>query len=153
MNEDSGLFTSSSSAEEKEPNKIFGTRSGMRYSAAAIDNIIAIFGSLSLVHLVPVKNELVHGLLVYVLFLAYFTLCEGLTGKTFGKWYLGLKVVSSDGGPCGLWRGMLRTIGRILDANPLFLGALPAALLIWFTPRRRHIGDFLAGTVVIRTDR
>jgi uncharacterized RDD family membrane protein YckC len=40
---------------------------------------------------------------------------------------------------------------RILEVNPLLIGALPASIAILSSKRRQRIGDMLAGTVVVST--
>jgi uncharacterized RDD family membrane protein YckC len=89
------------------------------------------------------------GLSAYVFYLAYYGLFEGLFAATPGKWYFELRVVQEDGRRCTGWQASLRTLGRILDANPLLLGALPAAVLVWCTRGRQHLGDFMARTYVV----
>lgn len=60
-----------------------------------------------------------------------------------------------------LWRGMYgndfvrllrddnRTFWRFLEANPILIGALPAALLIFFSKSHRRLGDYAAKTLVV----
>lgn len=128
-----------------------GEKSGARYQAASVDCSAAILIGLVGAQFVPVSDPLVKGLSVYAIYLLYFALFEGFLGATPGKWYFNLRVVGPDGRLCGMKRGILRTLGRVIDANPLILGGTPAALLIWFTQRRQHVGDFIAGTVVLHS--
>jgi hypothetical protein len=44
---------------------------------------------------------------------------------------------------------MLRTLLRVIEVNPILLGALPAGIMLLVTKRRQRLGDLLAGTVVI----
>jgi uncharacterized RDD family membrane protein YckC len=140
---------SDSTHEFSDRPDIRGTRSGKRYFAAIIDNAAAIIIALACAALLPIRHDMTRGLSAYAFYLLYYGTAEGLWATTPGKWYFGLRVVDGVGRPCRLWQAMLRSLGRILDANPLFLGALPAALLVFFTSRRQHLGDFFAGTYVV----
>jgi uncharacterized RDD family membrane protein YckC len=46
----------------------------------------------------------------------------------------------------------VRTLARLVEVNPLLLGALPAGIAILSSSRRQRIGDWLANTVVVRRD-
>jgi uncharacterized RDD family membrane protein YckC len=128
---------------------IHGTRAGKRYLAAVVDNLVAIILALAAAQQLPLRHEMTQGLSAYVFYLAYYAITEGLFATTPAKWFFDLRVVGRDGRRCGMWQAILRTLGRILDANPLLLGAAPAALLVWCTRGRQHIGDFMAGTYVV----
>jgi len=140
---------SESASEISARPDIHGTRSGKRYFAAVIDNAAAIILALACAALLPIRHDMTRGLSAYGFYLLYYGAAEALCATTPGKWYFGLRVVNDAGQRCGGWQAALRTLGRILDANPLFLGALPAALLVFFTSRRQHLGDFFAGTYVV----
>jgi uncharacterized RDD family membrane protein YckC len=89
-------------------------------------------------------------LLVSALSLSYFFLCECLFGQTIGKRRMGLCVRSSAGGAAGLNAISARTVLRLIDGLGLYLlGALVAILT---GARRRRIGDWLGGTVVVRDE-
>ncbi len=83
--------------------------------------------------------------LVWLACLAYFAGLWALTGQTLGKWLLGLRVVTVDGGPVSLARALLRVAGYLLSALPLYL------VFFWvlFDSDRRALHDRLAGTVVV----
>ncbi len=74
-------------------------------------------------------------------FVAYFTLLEGLFGRTVGKALLGLRVVAVDGKEMGLMKAFTRTVFRILDGILIYIPAF-----LWW----QRIGDMAAGTVVLR---
>jgi len=44
---------------------------------------------------------------------------------------------------------LIRTLARLLEANPILLGGIPAGIAIFSSPRKQRIGDSLAGTVVV----
>jgi uncharacterized RDD family membrane protein YckC len=64
-------------------------------------------------------------------------------GQTPGKWLLGVKVVPARGGRMTFRRSLVRLVGYLLSALPLYLGFL------WMLgPRRRGWHDLLARTEV-----
>jgi uncharacterized RDD family membrane protein YckC len=54
----------------------------------------------------------------------YFVVFWSLTGRTIGKWFMGLKVVRSDGRPPTIGRSFIRFIGYGLSAVAFWLGYL-----------------------------
>jgi uncharacterized RDD family membrane protein YckC len=90
-------------------------------------------------------------LVVSALSLSYFFLFEALRGQTIGKRAMGLRVRSASGGRAGLNAISARTVLRLVDALPFFylVGTLVALLS---GSRRRRIGDWAGGTVVLRGD-
>jgi uncharacterized RDD family membrane protein YckC len=65
-------------------------------------------------------------------------------GQTPGKWVLGIRVHRIDGAPMTFGRALLRWLGYLVSALPLYLGFL------WILgPRRRGFHDLLAGTEVL----
>jgi uncharacterized RDD family membrane protein YckC len=88
------------------------------------------------------------GLAARVLLAAsYFTVLPPLmNGQTFGKKAAGVAIVRIDGSPLTHGRAFGRWLGYLLSALPLFLGFACAA----FTPQKRALHDYAAGTRVIR---
>ncbi|MGC9398326.1 MAG: RDD family protein [Anaerolineae bacterium] len=82
------------------------------------------------------------------LMLLYFVLLEGLVGATLGKWALGLRVISADGGRPGLGRSAARNLLRLVDGLPAF--NILGIVLILRSPENARFGDRVAGTRVIR---
>jgi uncharacterized RDD family membrane protein YckC len=72
----------------------------------------------------------------------YGTLAEAVTGRTIGKFLVGIKVVAKDGHTAGAKEAALRNILKQVDAA--LLGA-PVLL----SERNLSLGDRLAGTVVV----
>lgn len=100
------------------------------------------------------------GLLLILLFSiqwVYFVVLEAWQGRTPGKVALGLRVVSTTGRPVGLRAAALRNVLRAADAMPLPIagGLLSVAGLASMasTPRFQRLGDLVAGTMVIVTQR
>ena len=79
----------------------------------------------------------------------YFVLFWSITGQTPGLRAMGLRVVAADTTPPSFWRAFVRLIGLLLAIVPLFAGFLP----VLFDSKRRALPDYLAGTVVLYTDR
>jgi uncharacterized RDD family membrane protein YckC len=87
------------------------------------------------------------GLLV-VLYVVVFVVVQGLTGASPGKSLLGIRVVDHHGDRPGFVRSAVRAVGWVVDAITL---VFPVALWsAWFSPGHRRVGDFLAGTFVVR---
>ena len=77
--------------------------------------------------------------------LAYFSIFVNLTGRTPGKWLMGLQVVSSDGAAMGPGRSVLRFLGYIVSLLPLGAGFL----WVLGDDERRGWHDHIARTQVI----
>jgi uncharacterized RDD family membrane protein YckC len=73
---------------------------------------------------------------------------QAIAGTSIGKALLGIRVVRHDGSPPGAVRSTVRLLCWGIDGLALLV---PVAL--WsavFTPGHRRIGDFVAGTFVVR---
>jgi uncharacterized RDD family membrane protein YckC len=74
-------------------------------------------------------------------------------GQTFGMKWLGLRVISKDGGPANMTQLFIRWICLIFDAIPYswpFTG-LVGFIVILCSRHRQRIGDHLGRTLVIST--
>jgi len=82
------------------------------------------------------------------IYLTYFVVSEGLSGQSFGKLLLGIRVMGADGRRVALGRVLLR---NLLRPWPLLVPAayLVGSLFILLTRANRRLGDLLAGTVVV----
>jgi len=78
------------------------------------------------------------------LYIAYFTYFHGTTGRTLGKMFFGLQVVSADGTPISFGIAFLRAVGCLVSGI-FYLGFIWAA----FDKRKQGWHDKIAGTVVI----
>lgn len=121
-----------------------------RWLAAWVD--IAVLPLFFVVPALVLGDTLYQSVLPLWLFLAvaYFPVSEGIFGRSLGKLVTGLRVVTSEGNVPGINRAILRTLPRVVEVNPFFVGGLPAGLLVLFTGKRQRLGDMLAGTVVLR---
>jgi uncharacterized RDD family membrane protein YckC len=89
-------------------------------------------------------------LLMFGLWILYFTYLEATSGQTLGKRLLNLRVVDpATGRPPSFEKSFVRSILRIVDWLPfLYLLGFIIALV---TERKQRLGDLAAGTIVVRT--
>lgn len=81
--------------------------------------------------------------------LIYHSILEGLNGRTPGKRLMGIRVVGTDGEPCGIRRAVLRNIFRFLDGIYLYgIGLISIAA----TERWQRIGDLIGRTIVVQEE-
>src|SRR6185436_20385183 len=107
-----------------------------RYIAANVDCLLgAIFMMLAL-KANPLDYRILHIVVAVLAFLAYYFIFESLFSRTPGKFLMGLVVRKFNGGKCGWREAAIRTAFRLLEVNPLFLGALPGSVLILFSRNR-----------------
>ena len=91
----------------------------------------------------------VQALLIFATYVGYFVFFETLwQGQTPGKRWTKIRVIREDGRPVGLTQATLRALLRPVD-DWLYVGAI----MIIFDRRERRLGDWLAGTLVIREGR
>jgi len=75
----------------------------------------------------------------------YFVVFWSTTGQTPGARIMEFRVVPHKGDKLTPWRALVRAVGLVLAAIPLFAGYLPVA----FGRKRRGLQDYLARTSVI----
>lgn len=75
---------------------------------------------------------------------------QARSGRTFGKWLLGLQTIRTTLRPCGMARSLLREILFVVDSACL-LSWVPGVMSIVATHKSQRIGDVLADTIVIKT--
>ena len=145
---------------------------GSRFLAVALDMLLQIVVvailftglSLAVTHLPSIKtvaatpeikrfaNNFAIGLLVFVVFIiffGYFILFEALgNGQTPGKRWLGIRVVRDGGYPIDFSASLIRNLVRV---GELMLGVyVLAGISALISAENKRIGDFAAGTVVVR---
>ena len=86
-------------------------------------------------------------LVVSLLSLGYYTICESLLGGTIGKLALGLRVVDEDDQEIGIGAALVRNLLRIVDG---LLFYLVGAIAVWSSPDQQRLGDRAAHTYVVR---
>jgi uncharacterized RDD family membrane protein YckC len=130
---------------------------GSRSLAAFLDYLIVgvlsmlwVFAGILLASLTKIGGGWAFGLVILGLFVidyGYFAGAEVATGgRTFGKWALGLMVVTRSGGRPGTPALLIRNAVRTID----ILTGVP---LMATDPLSRRLGDRLAGTLVVHTVR
>jgi len=136
---------------------------GNRFLAAAIDHLIQIVaalivlliaGSLTNWNLFDGMSGWTAALLIFLLFAlywGYFVFFETIwSGQTPGKRIMKLRVVREDGRPVRFFEVFVRNLIRlVLDIQPTFSYAVGVISII-FSPRSKRLGDFVAGTVVVK---
>ena len=121
---------------------------------AALINLVAIVvavGASLILSLFHIPKELktvlaaIAGAAYIVWSIGYFVAFWSSTGQTPGSRLMQIRVVTANGGPFRPRRAILRCIGLVLAALPLFAGYV----LILFDGKRRGFQDRLAGTLVV----
>ncbi len=79
------------------------------------------------------------------LYFLHVTLSELLTGRSLGKWIMGMKVVSLDGSAPRASQLLARNALRLID---LIIVGIPL-LSVLQSPLRQRVGDMMAGTIVV----
>lgn len=114
--------------------------------------ILAAFGGAITTGDITSSIKAAIGLFLLLLFAAqwlYFVVCEARWGRSPGKKWLGLRVVTTSGRPIG-WRGAaLRNLLRVADLLPV--GYLVGVVAMSMSSRFQRLGDLVAGTMVIAT--
>lgn len=131
---------------------------GSRFLAQFIDILIISVVELVIViaasALGGIFSSLQLGLLVtlilsFLLLAGYFLISEAAwNGQTVGKRYVRLRVVGDHGEPLTIGQAVIRNLVRIVD----FLPALYAIGIVamFSNSRAKRLGDFAAGTLVVR---
>lgn len=129
---------------------------GSRFSAAVIDSILqfVVVIVLMVASGSPLSGEGGIGsafavVASFIVMFGYQFLCEAFfNGRTIGKRLNRLRVVNLHGGPISIRESAVRNAIRIVDFLPAFyfLGMLTMVT----TPTSQRVGDFAAGTFVVR---
>lgn len=146
----------------------------LRAAALAIDLTIITLASIALVFMAAgaflMQSHWVMALQIILFSLVnmgYFFVFEGfMGGQTPGKRLLRLRVITEDGEEIGPREGLIRSFTRIVEIGPapslLVLGMINPATMVMVAPfiffaivvfvdkRCRRLGDFAAGTLVVR---
>jgi len=85
----------------------------------------------------------------FVVAWAYYLLFElAWSGQTPGKRVVGVRVIRENGYPIRAWDAVVRNLVRIIDGPPF--GVVIGLLAMLLNARSRRLGDFAAGTIVVR---
>lgn len=128
-----------------------------RTVAFAIDVTLQVAAFIGLTFLVGVTSgwadDVLSVVLVFVgtiaVFVGYPVAMEALTrGRTLGKIAVGLRVVRDDGGAIRFRHALTRGLMAVVEIYLCF-GAI-AVITSLLSPEGKRVGDYLAGTVVVR---
>jgi uncharacterized RDD family membrane protein YckC len=134
---------------------------GSRSLAIAIDTLLQIAGLIligiaaglvSYAGFFPrIGKQWVYAALIFLVFLlqfGYFAFFETIwNGRTPGKRWTNLRVITDSGRPLDTQRAILRNLIRIVDALPTLYAVGIVTSLI--SSQNKRVGDYVAGTVVI----
>ncbi|MFL6288605.1 MAG: RDD family protein [Actinomycetes bacterium] len=127
-----------------------------RSLAFALDLLIQISALVIMTLLVGALTSFADDVMVYVLmfvitlgiFIGYPVTCETLTrGRTVGKLAVGLRVVRDDGGAIRFRHALVRGLLAVVEVYIFLAISVITSLL---SPEGKRLGDYLAGTVVVR---
>lgn len=131
---------------------------GLRLASGLLDVLVTfvtfiVSYILLLVAAAPFGDEALLGaaavLAVVITFLVVPTTFETLTrGRSVGKFALGLRAVRDDGGPISFHHALVRALIGFVEIYA-FTGA-PAFFSIMLSSRGKRLGDYAAGTYVVR---
>ena len=78
-----------------------------------------------------------------------FSILEGKFGRTPGKWLTGIRVLGMDLHPCGIGRGLLRNLLKVIDG---FFSFMVGIMVVALSENWQRVGDMASQTVVVRVD-
>lgn len=91
-------------------------------------------------------------LFVFALFWGYYIFFEMVwNGQSPGKRWVGLRVVRADGTPITLVDSLIRNLVRIVDFLPLYYAI--GLVTMFLNAQARRLGDYAAGTLVVKEQR
>ena len=130
---------------------------GTRFLAALIDSlvilgaaIVILFGGLALFAAGAQNLAAILWLTLYFLLIfGYYIIFETLwNGQTPGKRAMNIRVIKTSGYPIGFVEALVRNLVRIVDALPT--AYLIGAVTMFISPESRRLGDYAAGTIVVK---
>ncbi len=92
---------------------------------------------------------LVEVILTFILIAGYFLISEAAwNGQTLGKRFVRLRAVGDHGEPLTIGQAAIRNLVRIVDFLPAFYAI--GIITMFSNSRAKRLGDFAAGTLVVR---
>ena len=91
----------------------------------------------------------VYVLVTFAIFWGYYIVFEmAWNGQTPGKRWIGLRVIKVNGYPISLVDSTIRNLVRLVDFLPAYYGL--GVITMFANAQARRLGDFAAGTVVVK---
>jgi uncharacterized RDD family membrane protein YckC len=88
-------------------------------------------------------------LVTFAIFWGYYIVFEmAWNGQTPGKRWIGLRVIKVNGYPISLVDSTIRNLVRVVDFLPAYYGL--GVITMFANAQARRLGDFAAGTVVVK---
>ncbi len=88
-------------------------------------------------------------LMIFVIYVGYFLFFELFTGgQTPGKRLFGLRVIKENGYPLSPTDSIIRNLVRLVDFFPFAYGV--GVITMFLNDRSKRLGDFAAGTLVVK---
>ncbi|MFC1567051.1 RDD family protein [bacterium] len=120
-----------------------------RFAALLIDNLLLTILVVLLISILSIflreTNETIINLISVPIFAIYYIYMLGKFGQTFGKKWLKVKVIKSDGTDLDYKWATMRFVGYNVSNLLIFL----PYLLYFLNERRRTLHDFIGTTIVI----
>jgi uncharacterized RDD family membrane protein YckC len=92
-------------------------------------------------------------LLMFVVWVGYWVILQGVRGATLGKAITGIRLVRNDGTmPAGVGRSLVRQLLWIVDSFPYFIPYLTGFVCALANSQNKRVGDMVAGTLVVRKE-
>ncbi len=137
---------------------------GSRFMAGFVDfvaylvtaiGVSILYGQISQRLTDPALSSALEGMyigLTFVLYWAYYIVFELVWGgQSPGKRLIGLRVIGIDGAPATPGQIIMRNIMRLVDLFPGFY--ITGLVTMFVNSQSRRLGDFAAGTLVVREGR
>lgn len=118
-------------------------------TAAALVLFLVVFAVASIGTDPALAQAAVIAVTLIVLVVAPTTLETLTRGRSLGKLALGLRSVRDDAGPISFQHALVRTLLGVVEIYLLF--GVPAFFSMLVSGRGKRLGDFAAGTYVVRT--
>ena len=130
---------------------------GVRLASGLVDVLVTLALLLAVIFTFLVAALRADGALAHVafvgtmvvVFLVYPTTVETLSrGKSLGKWAFGLRAVRDDAGPISFQHAFVRALVGFVEIY--VTGGTPAFFSMLLSSRGKRLGDYAAGTYVVR---
>lgn len=123
----------------------------LRTAAFIFDAILILFFGLvlSLIFAMAIKSGYAPNTAFSILFitfylgiLLYYSICLGLYAQTFGMWFWGIMIVSSDIDEVFLGRAYFHTVCMLIFG-------IISPLMVYLNPEKRSLHEYICGTKII----